>query len=32
MAGIKGEALASLKLLYRMAAPFPGPVTIVYKA
>jgi len=28
----KGEALASLKLLYRMAAPFPGPVTIVYKA
>jgi hypothetical protein len=23
----KGEALASLKLLYRMAAPFPGPVT-----
>ena len=23
----KGEALASLKLLYRLAAPFPGPVT-----
>jgi len=28
----KGEALASLKLLYRMAAPETGPVTIVYKA
>jgi hypothetical protein len=28
----KGEALASLKLLYRLAAPFPGPVTKLYKA
>jgi hypothetical protein len=28
----KGEALASLKLLYRLAASFPGPVTKLYKA
>lgn len=28
----KGEALASLKLLYRLAAPFPGPATKVHKA
>jgi hypothetical protein len=28
----KGEALASLKLLYRLAAPFPGPVTKLHKA
>ena len=28
----KGEALASLKLLYRLAAPFPRPATKLYKA
>ena len=27
----KREALASLKLLYRLVAPFPGPVTKLYK-